>query len=122
MVQSFRMDQYFIKGVVMDEWKERLQLRHITIETCVGDYLIKDFTNKIPNGSFGIKIYSCDNKYEGITSIRIVDLMGEYYCASGYGETEYEALYNTIEVAYKEIEKLSTITDDSFLPMDIDMY
>ena len=77
-------------------WSD-IQIQGIAkIDKLVSEYNIWEL-HISPYAKFKIKIYEkSNNLFTGYTNIQIVDELGSFYCVSGYGKTEEEALENTI--------------------------
>lgn len=81
-------------------WNEKHQ-GIAKIEKFVGEYNIWEL-NIIPCAKFKIKIYeSLDHTYSGYTNLHIVDELGDFYGAVGFGKTEEAALEDTIAQFFK---------------------
>ena len=77
-------------------WKNIRYDGIVKIEKLVGEYNIWEL-EKSPYGKFKIKIFvDSDGLYSGYTNLQVVDNLGDFYCAVGYGKKEEEALKDTI--------------------------
>ena len=85
----------------MDEWK-KIHFSNISqIEKCVGEFNIWEL-NICPYAKFKIKIFeNSDGNFTGYSNLLVIDEIGEYYCAVGYGNTLEIALEDTIQYFFK---------------------
>ena len=84
------------------------------IEKVVAEYNIWEL-NIIPCAKFKIKILeSADHKYTGYTNILIADELGFFYGAVGYGDTEDDALEDTISEFFKMTARKEKWEEEDF--------
>lgn len=75
------------------------------IEKCIGEYNIWEL-NKIPYAKFKIKIFMDSmGHFVGYSNLQVADALGDYYCAVGHGETEHNALEDTIREFLKMLNR-----------------
>ena len=98
----------------MNDWG-KIEIDGIAgIEKCVGEYRITELY-KSPYAYFKIKIYEQkDSKFLGVSNILIKDNAGDYICAIGHGNTESEALHNTIQDFKIRTEYKQDFYEDDF--------
>ena len=84
------------------------------IEKVVAEYNIWEL-NIVPYAKFKIKIFESPNHtYTGYTNILIADGLGDFCCAVGYGNTEEEALEDTISEFFKMAARKQVWGEEDF--------
>jgi hypothetical protein len=80
----------------MDEWK-KVRINGIAnIEKCVAEFNVWEL-NKSPYAKFKVKIFESNKgNFTGYSNLQVIDELGSYYCAVGYGQSSEEALEDTI--------------------------
>lgn len=96
-------------------WNElQLKGKIANIEKCVGEYNIWEL-EKTPYAKFKVKIYvNTHSWYTGYTNLQVKDEMGDCYCAVGHGETEAEALEDTMQQFFKMLRRKETWEESDF--------
>ena len=95
-------------------WKNIKRQGIAKIEKLVAEYNIQEY-NIIPYAKFKIRIYEDqDHTFVGYTNIHIVDEIGHFYCAVGYGKTEEEALEDTISEFFNATARKSIWEEKDF--------
>ena len=81
----------------MEKWKSISISGIAKIERCVAEFNVWEL-NISPYAKFKIKIFeSNQGKFSGYSNLHILDKVGGYNCAVGYGNSIEEALQDTID-------------------------
>lgn len=95
-------------------WQDIKHSNIALIEKLVGEYDVW-VLEKSPYGKFKIKIYENSmGRYTGYTNLKVVDEMGEFKSAVGYGETEEEAFGDTLEKYFELVSWKSEWEESDF--------
>lgn len=97
-----------------ENWKKISITGIDNITKCVGEFEVWEFYH-IPYAKFKVKIYEDRNgKLKGYSNLKVIDKIGDYYQAIGYGNTIEETLENTVKYFMKLVSEVNEINENSF--------